>query len=51
MYSTDRKYVKECKLGGDAWDISYHKKSGGIVVGYLNVLFQITNFLVDRRLN
>jgi hypothetical protein len=28
MYSNDGKYVKECKLGGDAWDISYHKKSG-----------------------
>jgi hypothetical protein len=27
MYSKDGQYVKECKLGGTAWDISYHKKS------------------------
>jgi hypothetical protein len=32
MYSKDGKSVKECKLGGNAWDISYHKKSGRIVV-------------------
>jgi hypothetical protein len=32
MYSKDGKSVKECKLGGKAWDISYHKMSGRIVV-------------------
>jgi hypothetical protein len=32
MYSKDGKSVKECKLGGTTWDISYHKKSGRIVV-------------------
>jgi sugar lactone lactonase YvrE len=32
MYSQDGKYIKECRLGGDAWDISYHKQSGRIVV-------------------
>jgi hypothetical protein len=32
MYSQDGKYIKECRLGGDACDISYHKQSGRIVV-------------------
>jgi sugar lactone lactonase YvrE len=32
MHNKDGKYVKECKLGGTAWDISCHKKSGRIVV-------------------
>ena len=32
MYSKVGKYVKECKLGGKAWDMSYHEKSGRIVV-------------------
>jgi hypothetical protein len=32
MYSKDGKSVKECILGGASWDISYHKKSGRIVV-------------------
>ena len=32
MFSKDGKFVKECKLGGTAWDISYHKMSGRIVV-------------------
>jgi hypothetical protein len=32
MYSKDGKSVKECKLAGNAWDISYNKKYGRIVV-------------------
>ena len=32
MYSKDGKSVKECTLGGNAWDISYHKQSGRIAV-------------------
>jgi hypothetical protein len=32
MYNKDETYVKECKLGGTAWDIACHKKSGRIVV-------------------
>ena len=32
MYSQDGKYIKECRLEEDAWDISYHKQSGRIVV-------------------
>ena len=32
MYSMEGNDIKQCKLGGEAWDISYHKKSGIIVV-------------------
>ena len=32
MYSQDGKYIKECRLEEVAWDISYHKQSGRIVV-------------------
>ena len=32
MYSQDGKYIKECRLEEVAWDISYHKHSGRIVV-------------------
>jgi hypothetical protein len=49
MYSKDGKSVKECKLGGTAWDILYMVLS--LTVWYLIVLFQITKFLVDRRLS
>ena len=32
MFNQDGKFIKECILEADAWDISYHKQSGRIVV-------------------
>jgi hypothetical protein len=46
MYSKDGKYVKECELGGQAWDISYHKKSGRIVVALKENGIQFVDNLV-----
>jgi hypothetical protein len=43
MYSKDGKYVKECKLGGDACDMSYHKQSRRIVVALRNDSIQFVN--------
>ena len=51
MYSKDGKYVKECKLGGTAWDISYHKKSGRIVVALQDNGIQfVDNFVAQRKI-
>jgi hypothetical protein len=52
MYSTDGKYVKECKLGGDAWDISYHKKSGRIAVALRSNGIQfVDNFIAQTKIS
>ena len=52
MYSKDGESVNECKLGGDAWDISYHKKSGRIVVAlqYNGIQF-VDNFIAQRNIS
>ena len=51
MYSKDGKYVKECRLGGEAWDISYQKKSGRIVVALQDDGIQfVDNFVAQREI-
>jgi len=51
MYSKDGKSVKECKLGGASWDISYHKKSGRIVVALKDNGIQfVDNFVAQRKI-
>ena len=52
MYSKDGKSVKECKLGGKAWDISYHKKSGRIVVALKDKGIQfVDNFVAHTKIS
>ena len=52
MYNKDGKYVKECKLGGTAWDISCHKKSGRIVVALRENCIQfVDNFVAHTKIN
>ena len=52
MYSKDGKSVKECKLGGTAWDISYHKKSGRIVVTLQSNGVQfVDNFVAHTKIS
>ena len=52
MHSKDGKYVKECKLGGTAWDISYHKKSGRIVVALQSNGVQfVDNFIAHTKIS
>ena len=52
MGSTDGKYVKECKLGGTAWDISSHRKSGRIVVALRSKCIQfVNNFVPQTKIN
>ena len=52
MYSKDGKYVKECKLGGTAWDISYHKRSGRIVVVLQDSGIQfVDNFIAHTKIS
>jgi len=52
MYSKDGKSVKECKLGGKAWDISYHKKSGRIVVALQEEGIQfVDNFVAQIKIS
>jgi hypothetical protein len=51
MYSKDGKYVKECELGGKAWDISYHKMSGRIVVALQSNGVQfVDNFIAQTKI-
>lgn len=51
MYSQDGKYIKECRLGGEAWDISYHKKSGRIVVVLRSNGIQfVDNFTAQKKI-
>jgi hypothetical protein len=51
MYSKDGQSVKECKLGGTAWDISCHKKSGGIVVALQGEGIQfVDNFVAHTKI-
>jgi hypothetical protein len=48
MYSMDGESVNDCKLGGTAWDISYHKKSGRIVVALqINGVQFVDNFIAE----
>jgi len=52
MYSKDGKYVKECRLGGKTWDISYNKKSGIIVVALLCSGIQfVDNFYAHTKIS
>jgi hypothetical protein len=52
MYSKDGKYVKECELGGKAWDISYHKMSGRIVVALQSNGVQfVDNFIAQTKIS
>jgi len=52
MYSQDGKHIKECSLLGTAWDISYHKKSGRIVVALhsSNGVQFVDNFTAQRKI-
>ena len=44
-------YSKECILGGASWDISYHKKSGRIVVALQNKCIQfVDNFVAQTKI-
>jgi hypothetical protein len=52
MYSKDGKSVKECKLGGEAWDISCHKKSGRIAVTLRsNGILFVDNFIAQTTIS
>ena len=52
MYNKDVKYVKECKLGRTAWDISCHKKSGRIVVAlHSNDVQFVDNFAAHTKIS
>jgi sugar lactone lactonase YvrE len=52
MYSKDGKSVKECILGGASWDISYHKKSGRIVVALRSKCIQfVDNFVAQTKIS
>ena len=51
MYSQNGKYIKECRLGGTAWDISYHKQSGRIVVALKSNGIQfVDSFTAQRKI-
>ena len=52
MYSKNGKYVKKCNLGGKAWDISYHKRSGRIVVALKDKGIQfVDNFVAHTKIS
>jgi sugar lactone lactonase YvrE len=52
MYNKDGKFVKESKLGGNAWDISYHKQSGRIVVALQDSGVQfVDNFIAQTKIS
>jgi hypothetical protein len=52
MYSKDGKYVKKCKLGGLAWDISSHRKSGRIVVALkVEGIKFVDNFVAQTKIS
>jgi sugar lactone lactonase YvrE len=51
MCSKDGQSVKECELGGRAWDISYHKKSGRIIVALQSNGVQfVDNFIAQTKI-
>ena len=51
MYSQNGKYIKECRLGGTAWDISYHKQSGRIVVALQSSGIQfVDSFTAQKKI-
>jgi hypothetical protein len=48
----DGKSVKECKLAGNAWDISYNKKYGRIVVALQDNSIQfVDNFVAHTNIS
>ena len=49
MYSQNGKYIKECRLGGTAWNISYHKKSGRIVVALKSSGIQFVDNITAQK--
>jgi hypothetical protein len=52
MCNKDGKYVKDCKLGGTAWDMSYHKKYGRIVVALREHGIQfVDNFVAHTKIS
>ena len=52
MYSKDGKSVTECKLGDEAWDISYDKKSGRIAVALRrNGIQFVDNFIAQTTIS
>jgi sugar lactone lactonase YvrE len=52
MFSNDGKYIKDCKVGGTSWDISYHTKSGRIVVTLQSNGIQfVDNFIAQRKIS
>jgi sugar lactone lactonase YvrE len=52
MHNKDGKYVKQCKLGGTAWDISCHNKSGRIIVSLLADGIQfVENFVAHTKIS
>jgi hypothetical protein len=52
IYSKGGKSVKECKLAGNAWDISYNKKHGRIVVALQDNSIQLVdNFVAHTNIS
>ena len=51
MFRNDGKSIKICKVGGTAWDISYHEKSGIIVVALQCKGIQfVDKFIAQRKI-
>ncbi|CAC5424236.1 unnamed protein product [Mytilus coruscus] len=48
-YSENGKYINECKLGGDAWDVSFHSTSGNVVVALQENGIQLVNNFTPGR--
>lgn len=48
-YSENGKLINECKLGGDAWDVSFHSKSGNVVVALQESGIQLVNNFTPGR--
>jgi sugar lactone lactonase YvrE len=52
MFNNDGKYIKNCKVGGTSWDISYHTKSGRIVVALQSNGIQfVDNFIAQTTIS
>ena len=49
MYSQNGKYIKECRLREDACHISYHKKSGRIVVALKSSGIQFVDNITAKK--
>ncbi|XP_052072736.1 uncharacterized protein LOC127710814 [Mytilus californianus] len=48
-YSKNGKYINECKLGSDAWDVSFHSTSGNVVVALQENGIQLVNNFTPGR--